>query len=170
LEQKWFASLIYSKSAINKLKEKILELSANIPEFKENVELLCSHPEVKHFSSPKKLVAFLGVDTSVSQSGAFTSTHNKLTKRGSNLARKILYNLSLASIKTFRNGVPANPVLLAYYKKLTTSKPKKIAICAIMHKLINHFFAILRDKKAFELRLPETHKKLYLERHLQIVI
>ena len=115
MEQKWFASLIYSKSAINKLKEKILELSANIPEFKENVELLCSHPEVgqisaisllaeigdiKNFSSAKKLVAFLGVDTSVSQSGAFTSTHNKLTKRGSNLARKILYNLSIASIKT----------------------------------------------------------------------
>lgn len=181
-----FIDLLNSfKSAINKLKEKILEFSANIPGFKENVELLCSHPEVgqisaisllaeigdiKNFSSAKKLVAFLGVDTSVSQSGAFTSTHNKLTKRGSNLARKILYNLSLASIKTFRNGVPANPVLLAYYKKLTASKPKKIAICAIMHKLINHFFAILRDKRAFELRLPETHKKLYLERHFQIVI
>ena len=156
-----------------------------IPGFKENVDLFCSHPEVgqtsatillaeigniKNFSNAKKLVAFLGVDTSVSQSGAFTSTHNKLTKRGSNLARKVLYNLSLASIKSFRNGVPANPVLLAYYKKLTTSKAKKIAICAIMHKLINHFFAILRDKKTFKLRLPETHKKLYLERYLEIVI
>ena len=181
-----FINLIYSfKTAINKLKEEILKFSVIIPGFKENVELLCSHPEVgqisatillaeigniKNFSNAKKLVAFLGVDTSVSQSGAFTSTHNTLTKRGSNLARKVLYNLSLASIKSFRNGVPANPVLLAYYKKLTTSKAKKIAICAIMHKLINHFFAILRDKKTFELRLPETHKKLYLERHLEIVI
>lgn len=181
-----FINLINSfKTAINELKEKILAFSENIPKLKSNVELLCSHPEVgkisaisllaeigdiKNFSSAKKLVAFLGVDTSVSQSGAFTSTHNKLTKRGSNLARKILYNLSIASIKTLRNGVPANSVLLAYYKKLTTCKPKKTAICAIMHKLINHFFAILRDKKAFELRLPETHKKLYIERHLQIVI
>ncbi|WP_271812282.1 IS110 family transposase [Clostridium beijerinckii] len=181
-----FINIINSfKTAINELKEKILAFSTNIPEFKNNVELLCSHPEVgqisaisllaeigdiKNFSSAKKLVAFLGVDTSVSQSGTFTSTHNKLTKRGSNLARKILYELSIASIKTLRNGVPANSVLLAYYKKLTISKPKKVAICAIIHKLINHFFAILRDKKAFELRLPETHKKLYIERHLQIVI
>lgn len=181
-----FINLINSfKTAINGLKEKILAFSTNIPEFKNNVELLCSHPEVgqisaisllaeigdiENFSSAKKLVAFLGVDTSVSQSGAFTSTHNKLTKRGSNLARKILYNLSISSIKTLRNGVPANSVLLAYYKRLTTSKPKKVAICAIMHKLINHFFAILRDKKTFELRLPETHKKLYIERCLQIVI
>lgn len=174
----------FSKS-INDLKEQILIFYKQIPNFEDNAKLLCTHPEVgllsaisllaeigaiKNFSSAKKLVAFLGVDTSVSQSGAFTSTHNKLTKRGSNLARKILYNLSIASIKTLRNGAPANSVLLAYYKKLTTSKPKKIAICAIMHKLINHFFAILRDKKAFELRLPETHKKLYLERDLQIVI
>ena len=173
------------KSAISNLKEKILEVYTFIPDFKENVDLLCSHPEVgqlsaisllaeigeiKNFSSAKKLVAFLGVDTSVSQSGSFTSTHNKLTKRGSNLARKILYNLAIASIKTLRNGVPANPVLLAYYKKLTQSKPKKVGICAVMHKLINHFFAILRDKKTFELRLPETHKKLYLESQLKVII
>lgn len=170
---------------INTLKEKMLEASSKIPEFKENVDLLCTHPEVgeissicllaeigniKNFSTPKKLVAFLGVDTSVSQSGSFTSTHNKLTKRGSNFARKILFNLALASIKSFRNGVPANTVLLAYYKKLTASKPKKVAIGAIMHKLINHFFAILRDKKPFEMRLPEIHKKMYLDSNLQKVI
>ncbi|SFU54008.1 hypothetical protein SAMN04487886_105112, partial [Clostridium sp. DSM 8431] len=71
---------------------------------------------------------------------------------------------------SFRNGVPANPVLLEYYKKLSESKPKKVAIGAVMHKLINHFFAILRDKKPFELRLPEVHKKLYLNSNLHEVI
>ncbi len=39
-----------------------------------------------------------------------------------------------------------------------------------MHKLINHFFAILKDKNPFELRLPEIHKKLYLNSTLQKVI
>lgn len=38
-----------------------------------------------------------------------------------------------------------------------------------MHKLVFHFFAILRDKKTFELRTSEDHKKLYLNRHLEIV-
>lgn len=173
------------KKCIDTLKTKMIEASSKIPEFKENVDLLCTHPEVgeissicllaeigniRNFPNAKKLVAFLGVDTSVSQSGSFTSTHNKLTKRGSNFARKILFNLALASLKSFRNGVPANPVLLASYNKLTQSKPKKVAIGAIMHKLINHFFAILRDKKPFEMRIPETHKKLYLENHLKRVI
>ena len=181
-----FIKILHSfNECIDTLKEKMIEVSSSIPEFHENVELLCTHPEVgiissicllaeigdiKNFSSAKKLVAFLGVDTSVSQSGSFTSTHNKLTKRGSNFARKILFNLALASIKSFRNGVPANPVLLEYYNKLIKSKPKKVAIGAIMHKLINHFFAILRDKKPFELRLPEVHKKLYLNSNLHEVI
>ena len=173
------------KECIDTLKAKMIEASSKIPEFKENVDLLCTHPEVgeissicllaeigdiKNFSNTKKLTAFLGVDTSVSQSGFFTSTHNRLTKRGSCFARKILFNLALASIKSFRNGVPANPILLEYYKKLTASKPKKVAIGAVMHKLINHFFAILRDKKPFEMRLPETHKKMYLHSNLQEVI
>ena len=181
-----FIKMIHTfKECIDTLKTKMIEASSKIPEFKENVDLLCTHPEVgeissicllaeigdiKNFSNAKKLVAFLGVDTSVSQSGFFTSTHNRLTKRGSCFARKILFNLALASIKSFRNGVPANPVLLEYYKKLTASKPKKVAIGAIMHKLINHFFAILRDKKPFEMRLPETHKKIYLNSNLQKVI
>lgn len=78
--------------------------------------------------------------------------------------------MAISSIKTLRNGACANPVLLAYYKKLIISKQKKIAICAIIHKLINHFFAILRDKKAFELRLPETHKQLYINKNLLVVI
>ncbi len=104
----------------------MIDASFSIPGFKENVDLLCTLQvriissicllveigDIKNLSSAKKLVAFLGVNTSVSQSGSFTSTHNKLTKRGSNFARKTLFNLALASIKSFRNGVPTNPVLL----------------------------------------------------------
>lgn len=136
-----FIKILHSfKECIDILKEKMIDASSSIPEFKENVDLLCTHPEVgiiisicllaeigdiKNFSSAKKLVAFLGVDMSVSQFGSFTSTHNKLTKQGSNFARKTLFNLALASIKSFRNGVPANPVLLEYYNKLIKSKPKK---------------------------------------------
>jgi transposase len=50
------------------------------------------------------------------------------------------------------------------------SKPKKIAICAVMHKLINYFFAIPRDKKTFDLRQTEVHKQLYLNKNLRVVI
>ena len=78
---------------------------------------------------------------SVYQSYSFTSTHNKLTKMGSNFARKILYTLVIAFIKTLTNDFPDNPILIAYYKKLTQSKPKKVSISTVMHKLINHFLS-----------------------------
>lgn len=37
-----------------------------------------------------------------------------------------------------------------------------------MHKLINHFFAILRDQQPFKLRLPEIHEKNYLSKQLTL--
>jgi len=49
----------------------------------------------------------------------------------------------------------ANPVLLAYYEKKGKSKPGKVAMCAVMHKLCNIIFAVLRDQQPFELRQPE---------------
>ena len=162
--------------ACDELKQSITILHKQIPCLETNVNLLCTHPEVgfisavtllaeigdiTNFKNAKKLVAFLGIDSSVSQSGDFNSTHNKLSKRGSCLARRTLFNLAIASIKTRKNGIPANSVLLTYYQNLCLRKPKKVAICAVMHKLINHFFAILRDQKHFEIRLPETHEKFY---------
>lgn len=168
-------------SNIATLKSKIIELHKLIPNLEVNTQLLCSHPEVgeisaisflaeigniNNFSNAKKLVAFVGVDASVSQSGTFNSTHNHLTKRGSRLARKLLFNLAIASIKVLRNGVPANPILYEYYKTLSSRKPKKVAICAIMRKLIIHFFAILRDQTSFEFRLPEVHKELFITHQL----
>lgn len=186
IEIKTWINIINALSkACDELLLSIDNLHKQIPTLEKNVKLLCSHPEVgfisaisflseigdiTNFKNAKKVVAFVGLDSSVSQSGDFISTHNKLTKRGSNFARKVLFNLAIASIKTRRNGVAANPVLLAYYKKLTLRKPKKVAICAIMHKIINHFFAILRDQKPYELRLPETHNKIYNQNKLKPVI
>ena len=36
-----------------------------------------------------------------------------------------------------------------------------VAIGAVMHKVCNIVFAVLRDEKAFELRSPEEHCKQY---------
>ena len=34
-----------------------------------------------------------------------------------------------------------------------------VALGAVMHKLVYIIFAVLRDKKTFELRTPEQHAK-----------
>ncbi|NLN48903.1 MAG: IS110 family transposase, partial [Clostridiales bacterium] len=57
-------------------------------------------------------------------------------------------------------GEPINPVLMDYYKKKSQSKAKKVALGAVMHKLVYIIFAVLRDRKPFELRSPEEHSAM----------
>ena len=111
------------------------------------------------FSNPDKLVAFFGIDPSVKQSGQFEGTQNKMSKRGARLLRRVLFTTALANVRKKRNGKEHNPVLYDFYRKKCSSKPKKVALGAVMHKLVFIIFAVLRDRKPFELRKPEEHAK-----------
>jgi transposase len=145
------------------------------------INLLCSIPGIgvltaatilaevgdfSAFSSPNKLVAFFGIDPSVNQSGEFTGTRNKMSKRGSRLLRRVIFTTALANVRSKRNGDKTNPVLYEFYQKKCINKPKKVALGAVMRKLVNIIFAVMRDKKPFELRTPEEHKELLLNRSL----
>jgi transposase len=147
-------------------------------QFKHNVSLLMTIPglgfltaitiltEVGDFNSflkPKQLVAYFGIDPSVNESGKFKSDKDKMTKRGTRFGRRALYAVALASIRSKCNGQATNKVLLDYYKTNLAGKKKKIALVAIMHKLINYIFAILREQKKYELRSPQVHQKMFLE-------
>ena len=143
------------------------------------INLLCSIPGIgvltaatilaevgdfSAFSSPNKLVAFFGIDPSVNQSGEFTGTRNKMSKRGSRLLRRVIFTTALANVRSKRNGDKTNPVLYEFYQKKCINKPKKVALGAVMRKLVNIIFAVMRDKKPFELRTPEEHEELLLTR------
>lgn len=147
-------------------------------EFKYNIKLLLSIPGVgflsavtilteigdfKEFLKPKQLVAYFGVDPSVNESGKFKSDKDKMSKRGTRFGRRALFTIALASIRNKSNGEANNKVLLDYYKNNLTSKKKKVAIVAVMHKLINYIFAVLRDQKEYTQRLPQIHQKMFLE-------
>lgn len=118
------------------------------------------------FSSPNKLVAFFGIDPSVNQSGEFIGNRNKMSKRGSRLLRRVIFTTALANIRIKRSGNKTNPVLYEFYQKKCTNKPKKVALGAIMRKLVNIIFAVMRDKKPFEPRTSEEHEELLLARSL----
>jgi len=66
------------------------------------------------------------------QSGEFTGTQNKMSKRGSRLLRRVLFTIALANIRTKRDKTACNPVLMEYYKNKCQSKPKKVALGAVM--------------------------------------
>jgi len=65
----------------------------------------------------KKLVVYFGVDPSVTQSGQFVGTKNKMSKGGSEILRKVLFCIGFSNIRTKRNNQPCNPVLYKYYQK-----------------------------------------------------
>ena len=110
------------------------------------------------FNSPKALTAFFGLDPSVNQSGKFNGDRNKISKRGTRIGRRILFTVAMASIRRTRNGKEINPVLRDFYASKCINKKKKVALVAVMHKLLHYIFAVLRDQKPFEFRIPEDHQ------------
>lgn len=139
-----------------------LELLQSIPGIGliSAVTILAEIGDFSAFSKPGKLVAYFGIDPSVMQSGEFTGTQNKMSKRGSRLLRRVLFTIALANIRTKRDKTACNPVLMEYYKNKCQSKPKKVALGAVMRKLVNYIFAVLRDRKPYELRSPQEHAQM----------
>ena len=115
------------------------------------------------FSNPRKVVAFCGIDPSVNESGKFKGTQMKISKRGSKYLRRALYMAALASIKKKANGQYPIPTLADYYFEKIKTKPKKTGLVAVMHKLVNYIFAVLRDRKTFVEYSKEQHMKNYNE-------
>jgi transposase len=144
-----------------------LELLQSIPGIGliSAVTILAEIGDFSAFSKPGKLVAYFGIDPSVMQSGEFTGTQNKMSKRGSRLLRRVLFTIALANIRTKRDKTACNPVLMEYYKNKCQNKPKKVALGAVMRKLVNYIFAVLRDRKPYQLRSPQEHAKNLAAKH-----
>jgi len=127
------------------------------------ITLIAEIGDIDGFIKPKHLVAFFGIDCSVNESGKFKGNKNKISKRGTRIGRRALYAVALASIRSSRNGVPINKVLLEYYQTNLKGKKAKVALVAIMHKILNYIFAVLRNQTPFEQRDPKLHKQMFLE-------
>ncbi len=78
---------------------------------------MCEIGDFSAFSKPKQLFAYFGMDPDVKESGKFKGTKSHMSKRGSRIARRVLFNLALSSVRTNGNGKAINPVLKDYYDK-----------------------------------------------------
>ena len=156
--------LINSSNFTEQIKNNI-ELVNSIPGvgYLTAITLIAEIGDINSFIKPKHLVAFFGIDSSVNESGKFKGNQNKMSKRGTRIGRRALYAVALASIRKNRNGVPINSVLLDYYQTNLNGKKAKVALGAIMHKILNYIFAVLRDQIPFEMRNPKIHKQMFLE-------
>lgn len=99
--------------------------------------------DISRFSNASKLAAYAGIDASVSQSGEYQSTNNKMSKRGSPYLRKALFQAAL--IATFHD-----PVFSAFYqKKRSEGKHHLTAVGAVARKLCNTIFAVLKNNTSY---------------------
>ena len=84
--------------------------------------------DINRFERPNQLLAFAGLDASVHQSGDFTGTKNKLSKRGSPYLRRAIWQA--AFIAAFHD-----PALSIYYQKLRQrGKSHGTAVGAVSRK------------------------------------
>jgi len=146
----------------------ILELLQSLPGvgLLTAATILAEIGDFSAFKKPGKLVAYFGIDPSVMQSGEFTGTRNRMSKRGSRLLRRVIFTVALANIRTKRNKKALNPVMLEFYKQKCQSKPKKVALGSIMRKLVCYIFAVLRDRKPYQLRDPQEHAQMLAKKHV----
>jgi transposase len=114
--------------------------------------ILAEVGDISRFGSePAKLVAYAGIDPSVKQSGGFTGSQNRMSKRGSPYLRRALW---LAASVAYRH----DHTLAAFYqKKRAEGKVHMTAIGAVARKLTYVVFAILRDNKPY---LPPSAPQL----------
>jgi len=102
--------------------------------------------DINRFSNPSQLVAFAGLDASVSQSGDYMGTHNRMSKRGSPYLRHALFQSAFVASQN-------DPVLKAFYlKKKSEGKHHYTAIGAVARKMCNLIFVILKENRPYEIR------------------
>ena len=89
-----------------------------------------------------------------------------MSKRGSNLARRVLHMVTLNNVKVDKgSGTPVNPVVYDYYTRKCSGKKRPAAMGAVMHKICNIIFAMLRYNKPFEIITPEEHCQQFAAEH-----
>ncbi|UFU00206.1 IS110 family transposase [Radiobacillus kanasensis] len=160
--------ILQYKEHLSKLETEIDTLAKDIEEYhiiksipgigeKIAATIISEIGEIDRFNNPKKLVAFAGVDPSVFESGKFSATQNRITKRGSSRLRHALYMAVRCAIRDCRKSktsdeiIPRNKKLREFYdKKREEGKPFKVAVIACVNKLLHWIFALLSSNTTFQ--------------------
>ena len=109
---------------------------------KTAVPFLAELGGIDRFSSNKKLIAFIGIDPAIYQSGKYKGA-GKISKRGNRHLRKILYSMAMCVVRH-------NSFFQSYHlKRKAEGLPPKKALLATAHKLVRVIFAMLSHKTFF---------------------
>lgn len=104
--------------------------------------------DITRFTSAGKLLGYAGMDPSVRQSGEFTGTQSRMSKRGSPYLRRAIWMAT-------NTAVHYDPMFRAYYeKKRSEGLHHMNAVGHATRKMTAVIFAVLRDGKPYRPILP----------------
>ena len=110
--------------------------------------------EIQRFSSPKKLVSYVGLDPRVRQSGAAPARHGRISKQGPAEARHMLCEAAWVLIRT------PGP-LRAFHERVRARRGAQIALVATARKLSVLFWHLLTKEEDYAFERPTlTRRKL----------
>lgn len=110
--------------------------------------------DIHRFSSPKKLVSYVGLDPRVRQSGEGPARHGHISKQGSAEARHMLCEAAWVAVRT-------QGPLRAFYERVRARRGAQVALVATARKLSVLFWHLLTREEDYAFGRPSlTRRKL----------
>lgn len=142
---------------IAQIEREIAEHIDSHPDLKRDRDLLDSLPGIgpktatlllcmmlRRFESARQVVAFVGLSPKPHQSGTSVRAKPKLSKIGDARVRSALYWPAIAALRH-------SPVFATFYNRLVErGKPKRVALIALMRKLLAVAYGVLRSGLPFD--------------------
>jgi transposase len=122
--------------------------------------LVAAIGNIQRFSSPTKLVGYLGLDPRVRQSGTQPASYGPITKQGRAYARGMMVEAAWAAVK-------APGPLRGFYQRIRTRRGPQIAVVATARKIAVLAWHLLTRGEDYAFARPSliTQKWRHLELH-----
>jgi transposase len=145
-------TIIFLESQVGELDLEIKAIYSELDEFLITIPgigdvlapvILAEIGDIERFAEPAKLVAFCGIDPSVSQSGQKVSGDEKISKRGSPYLRHAIHTAAFVAKSN-------DPHLREYYaRKKAEGKHHYIALAGVQRKLLQIIWAVLKEQRPY---------------------
>ena len=147
--------IIFTENQLSELEEQIANLLHETNQYITTITgigdvlgaiIVSEIGDINRFERPNQLVAFAGLDVTVKQSGEFSGTKNKISKRGSPYLRRAIW--LAAQRAAFCESLKAR------------GKHHLTAVGAVARKLCNIIFVILKENRPYFPTPPKKSQNL----------
>lgn len=155
--------IVFTEKQLSELEEQIADLLYKTNQYITTITgigdvlgaiIVSEIGDINRFERPNQLVAFAGLDVTVKQSGEFSGSKNKISKRGSPYLRRAIW---LAA----QRAAFCDPILSEYYQSLRArGKHHLTAVGGVARKLCNIIFVILKENRPYQPTPPKNTQNI----------